>query len=114
MYISLESWTTVEAPLFVANGYSRCTHISSNHYSKRTRSMAEAKNGVKKTRISKIIGKYKVTFVCNIITSKRSHLKQLANKRHEEEKNYMATLEEVGLSTATYTGDTAVEADCDE
>ena len=26
----------------------------------------------------------------------------------------MATLEAVGLSTATYTGDTAVEADCDE
>ena len=26
----------------------------------------------------------------------------------------MATLEVVGLSTATYTGDTAVEADCDE
>ena len=101
----------MEAPLFVANGYSRCTHISSNHYSKRTQSVAEANNGAKKTRIS---SKYKGTFVCNIITSQRSHLKQLANKRHKDEKNYMATLEAVGLSTATYTGDTAMETDCDE
>lgn len=49
-----------------------------------------------------------------MITYQRSQLKQLANKRHEEEKNYMATLEAVGLPIATYTGDTAVEADGDE
>lgn len=48
-----------------------------------------------------------------MITYQRSQLKQLANKRHEEEKNYMATLEAVELPIATYTGDTAVEADGD-
>ena len=34
MYSS-ESWTTVEAPLFVENGYCRCTQIGNNQFSKR-------------------------------------------------------------------------------
>lgn len=33
----------------------------------------------------------------------------MANKRHEEEKEYMLTLEAVGICTATYNADTAAE-----
>ena len=36
-------------------------------------------------------------------------MKQLANRRYEKEKDHMVTLEAVGISTATYSADTAME-----
>ena len=41
----------------------------------------------------------------------RSHLKEEAHKRHEEEKNYMATLQAVGFTVSHYTGHSVAEDD---
>lgn len=41
----------------------------------------------------------------------RCKLKQVANKRHETEKDYMVTLQAVGVTTSTYSCDTALEDD---
>lgn len=38
-------------------------------------------------------------------------MKQKASQRHETEKNYMATMNAFGITTAEYTGDTALEGD---
>ena len=42
----------------------------------------------------------------------RSHLKEEAHKRHEEEKNYMATLQAVGVSVSHYTGYSVSDDNC--
>ena len=41
----------------------------------------------------------------------RSQLKEKAHKRHEEEKNHMATLQAVGISVSHYTGHSAKDDD---
>ena len=41
----------------------------------------------------------------------RSKLKQEAKYRHEQEKDFMVTLQAMGLPTSTYSADTALEAD---
>ena len=41
----------------------------------------------------------------------RSGLKQKANKQHEKEKDYMATLQRVGIDTSLYASQTAVQSD---
>ena len=38
----------------------------------------------------------------------RSSLKHKANQRHEEEKDYMVTLQAVGVGTGSYDGDSAL------
>ena len=54
-----------------------------------------------------------VTFVCNNYLPKEPS-ETNSQQKTQRQKNYMATLEAVSLSTATYTGDTAVEPDGDE
>ena len=41
----------------------------------------------------------------------RNKLKQKASQRHETEKDYMATMNAFGITTAEYSGDTALEVD---
>ena len=41
----------------------------------------------------------------------KSHLKEEASKCHEEEKNYMATLQAVGVSISHYTGQSICDDD---
>ena len=59
--------------------------------------------------------KYKYSMqklTCNvIIITIRSQLKEKAHKRHEEEKNHMATLQAVGVSVSHYTGHSVSESD---
>ena len=54
------------------------------------------------------IGKRKLYFTTLLLTC-RSTLKQKANKRHEEEKDFMATLQGVGIDTSLYTSHSAAQ-----
>ena len=44
----------------------------------------------------------------NSIVFTRSSLKHKANQQHEEEKDYMVTLQAVGVETGSYDGDSAL------
>ena len=60
--------------------------------------------------------KYKLVNLENVITTVtillcRSKLKQKATHCHEREKEYMATLQAVWITTSSYSADTALEED---
>ena len=55
--------------------------------------------------------KYKYNLLYMLFCMCRSHLKYQTNQRHEEEKNYMLTQQAVGVGSAFYDGDSAVQSE---
>ena len=101
----------METNMPVENGclYSRA---GNNNSSELTFSMEEDNFQKKHTWVSQIQVRYIVT-ICIILLFWicRSVLNHKANQWHEEEKDYMLTLQAVGVGTAFYDGDSAVQSE---